>query len=113
MLELPTRCWKVKRSEKLHICANMDKSEKILENLSDTNGDIANPCVQLLKKVGHILLSMEYEVGSSWKCSSRKCVSMSKVEQIQLICQKLHDEEGTQEKAILSVFHTDWIYRNF
>ena len=27
---------------------------------------------------------------------------MSKVEQIQLICQKLHDEEGIQEKAILS-----------
>ena len=61
LLELPTRCWKVKRSEKLHICANMDKSEKILENLSDTSGDI----VQLLKKVGHILLIMEYEVGSS------------------------------------------------
>ena len=65
---------KVKRSEKLHICANMDKSEKMIENLSDTNGDIANPCVQLLKKVGHILLSMEYEVGSSWKCFSWKRV---------------------------------------
>ena len=92
----------MKRSEKLHSCANMDKSEKIIENLSDTNDDDANPCVQLFTKVGHILPSMDYEVGSSWKCSSRKCVSMSKVEQIQLICQKLHDEEGIQEKAILS-----------
>ena len=64
----------MKRSEKLHICANMDKSEKMLENLSDTNGDIVNPCVQLFKKVGHILLSMEYEVGSSWKCFSWKRV---------------------------------------
>ena len=74
LLELPTRCWKVKRSEKLHSCANMDNSEKTLENLSDTNGDNANPYVQLFKKVGHILLSIEYGVGSAWKCSSRKLV---------------------------------------
>ena len=79
MLELPTRCWKVKRSEKLRICANMDKSEKILENLSDTNGDITNPCVQLFKKVGHIFLSIELDMlGSALPGNLYECLKLNK-----------------------------------
>ena len=81
MLELPTRCWKVKRSEKLHscACANMDKSEKTLDNLSDTNGDNANPCVQLFKKVGHIFLSIELDLlGSALPGNLYECLKLNK-----------------------------------
>ena len=79
MLELPTRCWKVKRSEKLHICANMDKSEKTLENLSGTNGHNANPCVQLFKKVGHIFLSIELDMlGSALPGNLYECLKLNK-----------------------------------
>ena len=85
MLELPTRCWKVKRSEKLHSCANMDKSEKTLENLSGTNGHNANPYVQLFKKVGHIFLSIELDMlesalpGNLYECLKLNKFDMSEV----------------------------------
>ena len=79
LLELATRCWKVKRSEKLHSCANMDNSEKTLENLSGTNGHNANPCVQLFKKVGHIFLSIELDMlGSALPGNLYECLKLNK-----------------------------------